>query len=322
MVTPGSDACKPGRVAIYTPLPIEDAQRISAAHGLGEATAVEGIVAGSVNSNFFVDTALRRVFVRIYEEQDAEGARFEWRLLDHLGAAGLPVPRRVEGAAPGEVRVAGKPTAVFEVVGGHEVCQKMVDVPRATAVGRFLAQAHHAVADFTTASAGRFTREEIRRRLDAVAALDRVELREAVATLSRTLDDLDESWPEDLPSGIVHGDLFRDNVRWRDGESVIECVLDWESAAKDAFVYDLAVAVLAWCFGDSLDHTLVDAMVAGYQSVRPLTELERGALPLALRSAATRFTVTRITDFHLREDVAQVKKDWGRYYRRLQEVSR
>jgi len=302
-------------VAIYTELPIEDASRITRAHGLGPATEVEGVVAGSVNSNFVLTTGSGRAFARIYEEQDTDGVRYEHALLAHLVAAGVPVPRVIEGPAPGEPRVAGKPTALFELVGGDEVCQKMVTLDRMDAVGRFLASTHAAVESFPIRRGGRFTRADVRRRLEGVAALDRPELREAVEVLRETLDEVDAEWDPSVRSGVIHGDLFRDNVRWTDGD--ITCVLDWESAADGACVYDLAVTALAWCYGDELERPLIDALLAGYESVRPLTDAEQAALPLAMQAAAARFTVTRITDFHLREDAVQVKKDWRRFYARL-----
>ncbi|MCB9591556.1 MAG: homoserine kinase [Sandaracinaceae bacterium] len=306
-------------MAIYTRLSPEDADRIAEAHGLGQAGEIVGVPAGSVNSNFLLETTARRVFVRIYEEQEVDGVELEWDLLDHLRDQGLPVPVRVEGPGPGVLRVAGKPTAVFEVVDGEEICQRMVDPARARAVGALLARCHAASRGFARRRGGRFTRADVRRRLEGVAALDRPELREAVEVLERTLDALDRDWPDDLPTGVVHGDLFRDNVRWIGDE--VRCVLDWESAADDAFVYDLAVTMLAWCFGDALEPELMDAMRAGYERERPLTTVEAAALPLALRAAATRFTVTRITDYHLREGAAQVAKDWRRFYRRLLAVS-
>jgi len=302
-------------VAIYTPLPIEDADRITRAHGLGPARDLEGIPAGSVNSNFVVTTDSGRVFARIYEEQDVEGVRYEHALLAHLVDARVPVPRVLAGPEPGELRVAGKPTALFELVGGEEVCQRMVTPARMERVGRFLATAHAAVASFPIRRAGRFTRADVRERLEGIAALERPELREAVEVLRETLDAVDAGWDPSLPSGVVHGDLFRDNVRWTDGE--ITCVLDWESAADGAFVYDLAVTALAWCYGDHLEQPLVDALLAGYEAARPLTDAERAALPVALQAAAARFTVTRITDYHLREGADQVKKDWRRFYDRL-----
>lgn len=305
-------------MAIHTPLPFEDADRIVRAHGLGAAREVHGILAGSVNSNFFVAADARRVFVRIYEEQGVEGVEYEWALLDHLAAVGLPVPLRVPGPSPGELCVDGKPTAVFETMGGEEVCQAMVDPSRARAVGTIIARAHAAAEGFALRRGGRFEREDVRRRLEEVVALDRPELREATGVLLDALDALG-ALDGALPRGVIHGDLFRDNVRW-DGDRVVG-ILDWESASDGELVYDLAVAILAWCYGDGLDLRLVAALREGYESLRPLEPREVAQLGAALRGAAVRFAVTRITDYHLRNAEQVRMKDWRRFYDRLHAVA-
>lgn len=305
-------------MAVYTELPADLAASLARAHGLGELRGVTGVLAGSVNSNFFLDTDAGRVFARIYEEQDVEGVAYEWALLDHLHAAGLPVPRRVPGPEPGEIRVGGKPTAVFEILAGEEVCQRMVDRHRARALGALLGELHAGAAGFAWRREGRFTRADVRRRLAGVAERARPELTEAVRVLEAVLEEVDDAWDEGLPSGVIHGDLFRDNVRWED--RAVVGVLDWESASDGLRVYDLAVAVLAWCYGDAFDWTLARALVAGYEGERPLEDAERAFLRTALLAGAARFTVTRITDYHLREGAAQVKKDWRRFYGRLSEV--
>lgn len=305
-------------MAIYTDLSPTDAARLAAAHGLGRVFDVRGVPAGSVNSNFLLDTERGRVFARIYEEQEVEGVDYEWALLGHLSEAGLPVPRRVEGTAPGQIRVGGKPTGLFHVMGGEEICQAMVDAARAEAVGRFLARAHDAAADFPRRRVGRFTRTELRRRLEHIRAHDRPELRDATAVLTGVLEEVEERWDASLPSGVIHGDLFRDNVRWR-GVRIVGG-LDWESASDGLYVYDLAVAILAWCYDDHLDWDLARSLARGYGSQRPLLAAERAFLRVALLAAAARFTVTRITDYYLREGTRQVKKDWRRFEARLHAV--
>jgi homoserine kinase type II len=303
-------------LAVYTSLSLEAASTITRAHGLGEARAVEGILAGSVNSNYFVEAA-RRVFVRVYEEQEADGLAYEWALLEHLARAGMPVPPPVPGPPPGTLRVAGKPIGVFEVVGGVESCQAAVDEARARAAGAFVGRIHRVGASFPTRRVTRFGLPQLEARLRHVEALDRPELADALSEVRDALEEVRRRWPP-LPSGVVHGDLFRDNVRFRDeGSAEIVAVLDWESAADGAYVFDLAVALLAWCVGDHLDPALARAMIAGYQSERGLQPEERAALRLALIRAAVRFTVTRITDYHLRRGQAQVWKDYRRFLMRL-----
>ena len=107
-------------MAVYTSLSLEDASRITDAHSLGPCLEITPVSAGSVNSNFFLRSPGGRHFLRIYEEQGTDGVAYEWSLLDFLAEAGIPVPQRVAGPAPGAICVAGKPTAVFEVVAGED----------------------------------------------------------------------------------------------------------------------------------------------------------------------------------------------------------
>ena len=282
-------------------------------------TRVVPIAAGSVNSNFFLESGSRRWFLRIYEEQEADGVAYEWALLRHLAAGGVPVPSRVGSPAPGEARVGGKPVAVFEVVGGRESCQAAVTPTRAAHLGAFLATCHLVADDFAQRRAGRFTRGDVRRRLGGIEALGRPELATPVAAIRSALDEVEEAWPPDLPSGVIHGDLFRDNVRW-EGDRIVAAI-DWESASDGARVLDLAVCLLAWCYGDRTDWGLGRALVRGYDGVRPLAEVEQIGLRLAAMEAACRFSTTRITDYHLRQGVGQrVVKDYRRFLARLEEV--
>jgi homoserine kinase type II len=151
-----------------------------------------------------------------------------------------------------------------------------------------------------------------------VAALDRAELRDGVRVLFATLGEVDASWDASLPGGVIHGDLFRDNLRWEDDRIV--GVLDWESASDGLLLYDLSVTMLAWCFDDHMRWDLARAMFDGYRSTRELEPRERSFVRTALLAAAARFTVTRITDYHLREGSAHVKKDWRRFLARLEAV--
>jgi homoserine kinase type II len=116
--------------------------------------------------------------------------------------------------------------------------------------------------------------------------------------------------------GLIHGDLFRDNVLW-EGDA-LTALLDFESASLGSFGFDLLVTVLAWCYGDALDLALARRMVEGYRAERALSAREVAELPEAARRAALRFTVTRVTDFELRRGAGGVYKDYRRFLGRLQ----
>lgn len=304
-------------MASFTPLAHDDGVRIASAHGLGSLRAVVPIAAGTVNSNYFLDTDRGRVFVRLYEQQDVDGVAYEWQLLAHLGARGVPLPRRIEGPGPGALRVGGRPVAVFEAVQGEDLCQARVTPERTRKVGAALARASLAGADFGVRREGRFTFDDIVRLLDLASAAGRSELHAPIARLRALHAELTASAPA-LPRGVVHGDLFRDNVLWQ-GEQVV-ALLDWESASDGIVIYDLAVTMLAWCCGDALDWALARAMVEGYGSVRAITDAEWQGLSWALRVGCLRFASTRLVDVYLRDAYPPTYKSFARFLLRLDAV--
>jgi homoserine kinase type II len=308
-------------VATFTHLDSADATRIARAHGLGNCHGVLPITAGTVNSNYFLDTDDGRVFVRLYEQQESEGVAYEWLLLSHLAARGVPLPARVEGPAAGQLRAGGRPVAVFRRVEGEDLCQARVDATRTRAVGAVLARANLAGQDFTPVREGRFRLSDMLRLLDAAAEAGRAELSTPLARLRALGDELDGALARELralPSGVIHGDLFRDNVLWQGG--TIVALLDWESASHGTLVYDLAVTLLAWCCGDRLDWQLARAMVDGYRSVRELSANEWTGLWWSMRLACLRFATTRITDVFLKGGYAPGYKDYRRFLQRLDAV--
>lgn len=306
-------------MALLTPLSLEEARRLGARYGL-DVIAARGIPQGSVNSNFALELAGgERTFARIYEEQTATTAAGEARLLEHLVACGVPsarpLPRR---DAPGELIAehAGKPVAVFSWASGEMLCQAGVTPDAAYQVGEALGRVHAAGESFPDAPRSRFDVTKLEERLaglrarelppDIAALLPRLEAR-----LARFAARDGGSSPF---AGLVHGDLFRDNVLWEDGR--ITALLDFESAARESRPFDLMVTILAWCFGDGLDPALVRALARGYMRARPLPADEAESLHDEGCFAALRFTITRITDFELRPKGSGVYKDYRRFLAR------
>jgi homoserine kinase type II len=303
-------------MAVLTHISDGEARALAGLYDVGAFVRLEGIAAGSVNSNFALVTDKQRYFLRIYEEQSLEGAKAEAALLAHIEARGVPT------AAPVPLRdgrvvssVAGKAAALFPWRAGGMRCQASVSEGDMRRLGGALAQIHVAGRE-AARQAGRFELEKLAdERLalieqDATFRTEVAWLRDAVARVSGRRDGA-------LPRGLVHGDLFRDNVLWSaDGD--IAALLDFESASDGTFAYDVMVTALAWCVGDDFDSRLFRAMIEGYEAVRPLTEGERRALHAEGCAAALRFTLTRITDYAMRvTDGPRVVKDWRRFKKRF-----
>ncbi|MDP9037126.1 MAG: homoserine kinase [Myxococcota bacterium] len=310
-------------MAVLTAISEDDVRRLLAAYGLGKLCVLEGVPGGSVNSNFRVTYAAadreRQVFLRLYEERDLAGAGRETAMLCRLALAGVPTPAplaRLDGALVSVAR--GKPAAFLPWCEGTMRCQAAVDVGAAQQVGEALARVHLAGRDEECES-GRFRFDDLSSRLDRVAESAHPHFAPLVPSLRAKLTRAHHAREPSLPRGLIHGDLFRDNVLWKP-EGGIAALLDFESACEGTYAYDLMVTILSWCFGDRLEPVLASAVREGYERLRPLSDVEKRALQVEGLFAALRFTITRITDFAMRDGALgpRIVKDWKRFMKRVE----
>ncbi len=307
-------------MALLTPMDQTSASQLGKCFGL-EVREVRAMVAGSVNSNFELTTASGdRYFARLYEEQDSSGALNEARLLRALTTFGVPTAAPLPPLA-GEAAIpvhAGKPVAIYPWVGGTDLCLLGVTPRHCERLGRALAQVHSASSRLKEVAEGRFDVAGLRQRLAAArsaAAPVAADARRIEELLSQTVAARDA----ELPVGLIHGDLFRDNVLWEADELV--ALLDFESACRGVFLYDLMVCVLAWCYVDHFELQRVRALVAGYEAIRPLSSRERAAAVVEGSMACLRFATTRITDFEMRTPPGETpKRDYRRFLKRLTDL--
>ena len=285
--------------------------------------AIEPLKAGSVNSNFALTAADGgRYFARLYEEQGREGALAELRLVGALGDAGVPVVRclsRADGAGVGDFD--GKSFAVFPWLDGEILCQKRVTADACRKLAAALARVHLTTPLVARPSEGRFRIPDLRGRLERVEQSGRSEFASDVALIRERFTHYEAARRElSAPHGVIHSDLFRDNVLWtKDGELL--ALLDFESACYGAFAYDVMVTIAAWCYGQSFDLELVEAFLAGYHAVRPITGAEVAALKVEGAVGCLRFATTRITDFSLRAEPGQPPvRDYRRFLARLSAI--
>ena len=321
-------------MAAFTVFSKDEARSTLSRYGLGDVVDLVAIEAGSVNSNYAVRTTSGRYFVRIYEAQEEEGVAFETALLQRLHEAGVPVACPLPYPGSAMPRIADKPLAVFPWIVGVELCQAMTQTDHTIAVGSALARAHLATTRFPGTGANRFDPASLAERLEWIAGLGRADLATVIPRLRTTLAEVAQPGTGALPSGVIHGDLFRDNVRFTAAAAIaptavsgattasaseIAALLDWESAGHGAFAYDLMVTMLAFCYGDDLDWGLARGLTAGYRMVRKLEVAERAALWSLARLACVRFCTTRITDFHLRPEQPR-HRDYRRFLARLDRI--
>jgi len=313
-------------VAVYTQLGAEQLAVLIGHFDVGQLVMAKGIAEGVSNSNWLIETtgkdgAGARFILTMYEYRiELEDLPFFLSLLDHLAEHDCPVPRTIHDRSGALYRMIGdKAVALIEYLPGVSLSEPTPG--QARAVGQALAQMHLAAASFPQARANGMGLAEWQRLADAcghdgLAAIDP----ELAGQVTRELALLASSWPTDLPRGVIHADLFPDNVLML-GDKVTG-LIDFYFACTDLFAYDLAVTHAAWCFsndGKYFDPALSAALIAGYEEVRPLSDAERAALPLLARGAALRFALTRAWDWvNTPADALVTRKDPLAFARRLE----
>ena len=291
-------------MALFTRLGQDELAEIAHAFALGEVQQARAIAAGTINSNFAVDTARGAWFVRINEGKSEVDVAWEAQLVAALAAGGVatppPLPAR-DGRPYAPLGSGGKFVSVFSWCAGHHLGPGEVTAELAAAFGAELARLH--VAGLAQPAAWRrrsiYDHAHLVERFARFADSPDPALARAIAVIRHGLAAAEaaSALRAQASHGVIHGDLFRDNVLW-DGGRVV-AILDFEQASGGSFAYDLAVCLNDWCWDGAVRLDLAAALVAGYQRVRPLTTRDREALLIELPAAAVRFTITRITDVYL-----------------------
>ncbi|MFL5262182.1 MAG: homoserine kinase [Anaeromyxobacteraceae bacterium] len=304
-------------MALYTPLSDADLGAVLARYGLPPPERTLPEPKGSVNTNYHVWSAGRRWFLRVNEGKSADDVRFEAEVLRFLAAHGFPgAPLVVAPDGATFVEAAGRPAMLFAYAEGEELERVDVTPERCRRIGAELGRLHALAPAFRATRPNPYGLARVTawmRGLEPDGGGDPL----VAPALPMLRDELARVALPDAPRGLVHGDLFLDNVLWV-GDAV-SALLDWEMSCVDALAYDLAVVVNAWCYGEGFDPALARALLAGYRERAALDGRMAEALYPYARYVALRYTASRIHAFHLAALPADrlAWKDWTRYRDRL-----
>jgi homoserine kinase type II len=305
-------------MAVYTDVSDEELQRFLAGYNIGSLLAYKGIAEGVENSNFLLHTTEGFFILTLYEKRVAAGdLPFFLNLIEHLAARGLTCPQPVHGRG-GEALglLVNRPAAIFTFLDGMWI--RRPKAAHCGAVGDALARLHLAGADFAMTRRNVLSVEGWRSLFDAAGGrADKVQ-KGLSAAIGSELALLERDWPRDLPQGVIHADLFPDNVFFL-GDRV-SGLIDFYFACTDALAYDVAICLNAWCFEPDHSYNITKgrALLRGYMGARKLAAREIEALPMLCRGAALRFLLTRLIDWLEVPPGALVRpKDPLEYYRKL-----
>ncbi|MBU4527745.1 MAG: homoserine kinase [Hoeflea sp.] len=305
-------------MAVYTDVNEDQLSAFLGEYDVGTLLSYKGIAEGVENSNFLLRTTTGTFILTLYEKRvNRDDLPFFIGLMDHLALKGLSCPLPIERRDGGHLgELAGRPAAMVSFLDGAWL--RKPHALHCREVGQALAEMHLAGIDFgirrvnaLSVAGWRPLWEGSRDRADEVQPGLRAEIDSELATL-------ETGWPESLPEGVIHADLFPDNVFFIGDR--LSGLIDFYFACNDFLAYDIAICLNAWCFepDGAFNHTKGMALIDGYVSVRPLEAREAEALPLLARGAALRFFLTRLHDWLTTpEGALVVKKDPLEYLRKL-----
>jgi homoserine kinase type II len=306
-------------MAVYTDVAADELAEFLTAYDIGELLSYKGIAEGVENSNFLLHTSAGYFILTLYEKRVAKGdLPFFLNLMMHLASRGISCPQPLKNKS-GEALslLAGRPAAIINFLEG--IWPRKPNVAHCAGVGQALAKMHLAGADFSMSRANALSVSGWRPLFEQAAArADEVQhgLRDFIGA---ELDHLESNvWPQNLPQGVIHADLFPDNVFFLDEQ--VSGIIDFTFACNDMLAYDVAICLNAWCFESdcSFNVTKARAFLGAYGRERQLSEAEQDALPLLARGAALRFLLTRLVDFLNVPEGALVRpKDPMEYVRKL-----
>ena len=285
-------------MAVYTDVAADELAEFLGHYDIGELLSYKGIAEGVENSNFLLHTTSGSFILTLYEKRVAKGdLPFFLGLMTHLAAHGINCPQPLQtqnGEALGVL--AGRPAAIINFLEG--IWPRKPAAVHCAGVGQALAKMHLAGRDFTMSRANALSVSGWRPLFEQAASRADDVQHGLRAFIGAELEYLEgDVWPKDLPQGVIHADLFPDNVFFL--EQKLSGIIDFTFACNDAFAYDVAICLNAWCFENdgALNVTKARAFLHAYGRERELTEAEQNALPLLARGAALRFLLTRLVDF-------------------------
>lgn len=305
-------------MAVYTEVNDEELTAFFASYDLGDLLSCKGIAEGVENTNYLVRTSSGPHILTLYEKRVArEDLPFFLGLMEHLSAAGITCPLPVRDRQGEMLReLAGRPAAIVTFLDG--IWLRRPHPEHCKALGEAMANMHLAGQNFPlerpnalSVSSWRPLYSEFSSRADEISngLADEIE---------QELAELETAWPDSLPEGVIHADLFPDNVFFLGDR--LSGFIDFYFACNDMLAFDVAICLNAWCFeaDNSFNITKARALLRAYTQVRPLTDAEFDALPVLARGAALRFLLTRVYDWlHTPRNALVRPKDPLEYQRKL-----
>ena len=287
-------------MAVYTELTKSDISEFLNSYKIGDLITFEGIIEGVENSNFKLNTSKNNFILTVFEKRvDSKDLPFFIKLMNHLYKKNIKCPCPIIDIDGNYIKeIKDKPSVIVSYVQGKWI--KSIKNIHCEQLGQNLAKMHLASNDFKLSRYNSMGMNEWSSLFSNFNSERKSQYNEIYDIIKKELIFIKKEWPKDLPSGVIHADLFQDNVFFEN--DIFSGIIDFYFACNDFYAYELAVCLNAWCFerDQSFNITKARLILNNYQKERPLIKEEKEYFPILSRGAALRFLLTRLNDliFH------------------------
>ncbi len=301
-------------MAYYTKITKKEFQKYIQNYSIGELSYFEGIDEGIENTNYFFKTKAQKYVLTIYENKITERIKqknlsFFIELINFLRKKNFPTPKIISNNKNKQLNTYKKNQfSIVEFIDGK--ITKKINNQHCYKLGKILATLHKKTLGFKNKRKNDFSLKEWH------ALTKRIKLsKKGALFLKEEINYIKKNWPKNLPMGIIHGDLFPDNVFFKNNNIV--GVIDLSNACNDFFCYDLSICINAWCYKKNLDINKMKNLIKGYNSVRKLENNEIRNINFFLRVSSLRFYLSRLMDLQNKKIPKKYKKNPKDYLRKL-----
>ena len=306
-------------MAVYTKLAHQEVEQFLEQYNINNFKDYKGITEGVENTNYFINTLEQDYILTIYEKRvDENDLPFFINLLSDLSKNKFPCPKPIANKKNQKInKIKNKNASLVTFLNGQS--KNKITSEECFEIGKITAQLHEITKKFNVNRKNSLSIENwqnifektIKQKID----LDKTIIKKT----NNYLNFLKNNWPKNLPQGIIHADLFPDNIFFTNNK--VSGIIDFYFACNDFFAYEIAICINSICFDNNSTFNMTKAknLIDGYSSIRTLSEEEKKFLPILSMGAAMRFFLTRLHDFYHTDNKADVKiKDPFEYFKKIE----
>ena len=306
-------------MAVYTKLEHQEVEQFLEQYNINNFKDYKGITEGVENTNYFIKTSEQDYILTIYEKRvDENDLPFFIKLLSSLSDNRFPCPKPIANKNNEKInKIKNKNAALVTFLNGQS--KNKITSEECFEIGKITAQLHEITKKFNISRKNNLSIESWQNIFEKIVK-QKIDLDETIIKKTKSyLNFLKDKWPKNLPQGIIHADLFPDNIFFT--KNKVSGIIDFYFACNDFFAYEIAICLNSICFDNNSTFNMTKAknLIDGYSSIRALGENEKKYLPILCMGAAMRFFLTRLYDFYNTDNKADVKiKDPFEYFKKIE----